>query len=167
MECWCVEKGKALFLFCQRIRDVASCDAARKGRLISPKTSFLVSSLLTLVSLRLSMHPQWAGLRRKGRTQVKETWTQFKRLETKPVWHRTSNQETPPKWDLLRPRMRCQDTGSKQQRRASRVQQRRWVCETLLNLKYAPKFACRASEPVELAFPALRPPSVQLWRQKV
>ncbi len=36
---------------------------ARKGRLISPKTSFLISSLLTLVSLRLSVNPRWAGLR--------------------------------------------------------------------------------------------------------
>ncbi len=57
----------------------------RKGRLISPKMSFLISSLLTLVSLHLSMHPQWAGLRHEKRTQVKETWMQFKRLEMQPI----------------------------------------------------------------------------------
>ncbi len=89
-----------VFLFFKTLQPLSAANAAvlclhkgtllhvtlpRKRRLISLKTSFLISSLLTLVSLRLSMHPQWAGLTRKERTQVKETWLQFKRLEMYPV----------------------------------------------------------------------------------
>ncbi len=57
----------------------------RKGHLISLKMSFFISSLLTLVSLHLSMHPRWMGLRRKEKMQVREAWIQFKRLEKHPL----------------------------------------------------------------------------------
>ncbi len=76
----------------------------RKGHLISLKTSFFISSLLTLVSLCLSMHPRWAGLRCKEKTQVRETLMQFKRLETHPN-RRFSRDET----DLLAQRVKARE----------------------------------------------------------
>ncbi len=57
----------------------------RKGRLISLQTSLLISSLLTLVSLHHSIHPQWVGLRCKKRMQVRELRMHFKRLEMHPM----------------------------------------------------------------------------------
>ncbi len=59
---------------------VAPC--LHKGMLLH--VTPLRKGFLTLVSLRLSMHPQCSGLRHKERTQVRETWMQFKRLETHP-----------------------------------------------------------------------------------
>ena len=56
--------------------DVVSHDTSEE------RTSYFSRNIFhaRMVSLRLSMHPQWEGLRRKERTQVRETIMQFKRL---------------------------------------------------------------------------------------
>ena len=48
------------------------------------------------------MHPWWGGLRRKERTQVRETWMEFKRLGMHPRWTRrrqvVRTEYVPVKW---------------------------------------------------------------------
>ncbi len=60
--------------------DVASCDASEERTSHFSKNIFPCFFSPCVISLHLSMHPLWEGLKRNEKTQVRETWMQSRDL---------------------------------------------------------------------------------------